>query len=315
MEIVINELSYFYIEDRTKAEQVFINFSKVVQVLYDSGFKTLKVWDKGVLFSHLFSVNFRLSEWLKQNKYFSDEVRSIIQLLKSQLSKHDSIIETEDTRIVENIPYLYVEIDGLLEFSRGLKVAFINGAISVSFQTTEIWNNHILQPLAINENYENIVKVYHASELHHVNQHYDWIIQLRDKLDFKKSWNPSKLYFPDLKFSNQIVNGNWSVFESKRDAAKSIEERRCVIIQYADIVAKRNLYKYESKISSLNTTPKRKRYIYSAGEGKDKIYLSIDLEKGGFEVCDFDGFHLGEFSFSGKQTKPPKKNHSIRIKS
>ena len=47
---------------------------------------------------------------------------------------------------------------------------------------------------------------------------------------------------------------------------------------------------------------------------KPMIYLSIDFEKGAFEVCNHNGKHVGEFSYEGIQTGKAKEDHSIRIK-
>lgn len=55
--------------------------------------------------------------------------------------------------------------------------------------------------------------------------------------------------------------------------------------------------------------------MFGAGKGKDRIYLSIDLEKGGFEVCNYLGEHLGEYFFDGSLQSGKKTGHSLKMKS
>lgn len=58
-----------------------------------------------------------------------------------------------------------------------------------------------------------------------------------------------------------------------------------------------------------------KRVIFGGGKGKDKIYLSIDFETGGFEVCNYLGEHIGEYFFDGIEISGKKAGHNIKVKS
>ena len=42
--------------------------------------------------------------------------------------------------------------------------------------------------------------------------------------------------------------------------------------------------------------------------------MSIDFEKGAFEVCNYKGDHIGEYSYEGIQTGKAKLDHGIKIK-
>lgn len=76
-------------------------------------------------------------------------------------------------------------------------------------------------------------------------------------------------------------------------------------------VAYRNGYLFNEEITKINNTAIRE--IFNS-KTKPIIYLSIDFEKGAFEVCDFNGNHKGEFSYEGIQTGKSKANHNIKIK-
>ena len=79
-------------------------------------------------------------------------------------------------------------------------------------------------------------------------------------------------------------------------------------------VATNNGWKYDTRISNINSSSEKIRDIYRAGDGKQTMFLSVDVEKYGcFEVCDFRGEHLGEFNFSGKRTQNATAGHNIKI--
>ena len=77
-------------------------------------------------------------------------------------------------------------------------------------------------------------------------------------------------------------------------------------------VAMRNGYKYDENISRINTAGIRK--IYSSSS-IPKLYLSIDVEHGAFELCNDRGQHQGEYSYEGVATDPVKRaDHNIKIR-
>jgi hypothetical protein len=135
-----------------------------------------------------------------------------------------------------------------------------------------------------------------------------------NSFDFN-SWNPSSTYLPFAEISNHLVNNDWNSFRNK--LRSKANEKMSVISQIAKQVATINGYIYDEKISKLNHTKEHKREIYSAGENRNKIYLSVDFETGGYEICDFQGKHLGEFWFDGirskEEDKKGKRKHDIKI--
>ena len=76
-------------------------------------------------------------------------------------------------------------------------------------------------------------------------------------------------------------------------------------------VAYRNGYIFDEKITRINSNAIREIF---RSKTKTIVYLSIDFEKGAFEVCDYKGNHIGEFSYEGIQTGKAKADHGIKIK-
>ncbi len=151
-----------------------------------------------------------------------------------------------------------------------------------------------------------------------INEPTDWFHYIPDNFD-TANWNHHENYFPGKEFSDQLVNNNWAEF---RDELKtySPSARSAKIEEIGSLVAKINGYKYNSALSSYNQQKKgSKRVIFQAGLSRKTIYLSIDFEKGAFEVCNFTGKWLGEFGFHGDELsskndrKKDKGKHNILL--
>lgn len=96
------------------------------------------------------------------------------------------------------------------------------------------------------------------------------------------------------------------------------KRRQSMLIKYGRKVAEMNGWCYDEKITKLNQTPGQLRYIFSSTDRFTDFptaYLSIDMEGPdlGFELCDKNGNHKGEYSWDGGN-KPPKDHHGIRVR-
>lgn len=128
----------------------------------------------------------------------------------------------------------------------------------------------------------------------------DWFKHIPNDLE-TDSWKHKENYFPKREFSDGLVNNDWKGF---REALKKLPSGTKIakIEKIGALVAKINGYRFNPHLSSHNQKKcKSARSIHQAGKKRDTIYLSVDFEKGAFEVCDFDGIHLGEFGFNGKR--------------
>ncbi len=140
------------------------------------------------------------------------------------------------------------------------------------------------------------------------------IKQLFDAADFDfEQWKPVEKYLPLADISNVLADNNWDNF--RENLRKNAQDKKAIISLIAKQVALINGYHLEEAISKLNSNAGQIREIYAAGKDRSKIYLSVDFETGGYEVCDFSGTHLGEYWFDGTQTqKAQPLDHSIRLK-
>lgn len=320
MDFTLNELSLVKLSSRQETIKVFMQLSNVAAALESIGFKTMKIWDKSTFYNFRFHDNTTLIDWLKKTKFDSNEEKIRSQKLKSIIQKKDAEwTDLEKTMIVE-CPVVGIELSNKQEISEGLKIACLYKTIAVSFNSSSEWDNSKLDLLHLTETetgetFEQTVTINHAASLKHIDEQKEWLDFLIAKKIIGKDWNPTENYFPHLEFSNDLVEANWELFKEKRDAAKTSQERLAIIIDIGKKVAERNSYSHDNKVSTLNTSDNVKRIIFGAGKGKDKIYLSIDLEKGGFEVCNYIGKHLGEYFYDGSFVSGQKANHSIKVKS
>jgi len=119
--------------------------------------------------------------------------------------------------------------------------------------------------------------------------------------DFE-TWNPSEIYFPLIQFSNYLFpNQNASLFI---DQQRNLRQDKGNIRKINEKFAKINGYVLDECVKSANTNGIR--YIYKAGNGKQRIYISTDFESTEFEVCNFEGEWLGSYGYFGTETKPLK---------
>ena len=99
--------------------------------------------------------------------------------------------------------------------------------------------------------------------------------------------------------------------EIREKAIKDGQADRELFSKLGKEVAYRNGYIFDEEVTRINNSAIRE--IFNS-KTKPMIYLSIDFEKGAFEVCNHNGKHVGEFSYEGIQTGKAKEDHSIRIK-
>ncbi len=114
------------------------------------------------------------------------------------------------------------------------------------------------------------------------------------------------------KISNLLVDNDWSQF--REQLKKHPENKNAMIQEMAANVAEINAYQFNQLLSSHNQKRKNSfRFIYEAGDGSQKIYLSTDFEKAAFEVCNYQGKHQGEYNFNEEKTGEADKSGKHNI--
>lgn len=321
MDFTLNELSLAKLPSNDEAIKVFIQLSDVTWSLRNIGFRSMKIWDISVFYNFNYFNEVTLISWLKKRHEHNNEEKIKSQRLKLLIDKRHSEWTDEERRLIVECPIVGIQLQSNQAITEGLKIACLHNTIAVSLNSSNQWNSSSLDLIHMEENekgetLEQIVSVRHASALNHIDEQKDWLNYLIAHKLIGKEWNPSENCFPRLDFSNLLVeNGDWETFRQKRDKTTSYNERLAVIREYGEKVAERNGYKHDVKISTLNTSMSVKRIIFGAGKGKYKIYLSIDLEKGGFEVCNYLGEHIGEYFYDGSKVSGKKAGHDIKVKS
>jgi len=283
MDFTFNENSLLKFENREKTLEILFEFAKLIKTLNEFGLKTILVFKKEEILKFNFNNGFTLNKWFKENRYSSEKERTISQRLRNLFDRSRSI--KFDNQISS--------------LSIGLFQASLLKTISVSFNSDEKWNIH---EFYFNNNY-----IRHSSKLDHLDRHLEWFKNTTAKKIEIKS------FFPFLDFSDELIeNKDWENYRRKI-LTLNPNEKQAYIIDLGKKIAERNLFNFERRISKKNSNSKKKRIIYSNTVNKKKYYYSIDLETGGFEICDYRGNHLGEYFFDSTKTGEKKINHNCVI--
>jgi len=116
--------------------------------------------------------------------------------------------------------------------------------------------------------------------------------------DYPLNWttilnrNPNNVLFPLATNINEIIELD-KYFGLR--IPLSPENRIPIVKKYSKIVATINYWEYDSNVSSKNSG----RTIYYAGNGRQKLYISVDTQHGTFELFDKNGIHKGEYNYYG----------------
>ena len=315
MEYTFNELSLDLQQPITENDA--LKFASICVGLFSKGFRIMKITDRNQFLSHPLTTYSSIGEWIKSNPADRNE-KILLARFKNILAASSKVIDKESIELIDACPLIYIDVSGNQISPKGLKIACILKTFSISFSMAQTWSNPIIEALWVEEDkkagiIEQYVKIKHLSEGSHFAFHEDWILlQVRSNKLFS-GWKPDKEFFPNLNFSNELVmDSNWDQYREKFRNA-STETRKFLILDYGRNVAERNFYTHDVKLSGLNSSANKKRVIYYAGTGKHRIYLSIDMETGGFEVCDYMGYHLGEYFYDGSKRKKASLGHGINV--
>lgn len=247
----------------------------------------------------LIADQYTITDWLTDKTCIDRDLKTLLMgLIQSPCI--GSEIDEEAYVLMEKICLA----NGECEDAEGLGVAYLTGTLSVSFASHARWEETEI-PLIYTFQTENgksdtktkAVTVRHACRPDHTEKHKLWALKL-SRPEFGGPHPSSNNPLPSVEFSDMFMNNEF------RERLKKPEEKTAQIRKMAENVAEINGYEFNPELSSCNQKLRKSlRQIFEAGRGRDKIYLSTDFEKGAFEVCDYRGKHLGEYSFEGKRTQ------------
>jgi len=244
-----------------------------------------------------------LIEWL------SNEV-DIRRRLKGLISKFPYIEEQNlEQKNIQSQLVFYKGNDGF-----GLRAAHLKNSLVVSFPSNDDWKKteveaqHEYLPESSDKTEIKDILIKNASLPIHCETHKPFAIEKLKQNEAPEDWEPDKKTLPRVDISNKLLNID-KFYDKKGN--RTVAE----CLEMGKEVAELNFYEKNEALTKLNTTKHKIRHIYESknASGK-KRYLSIDVEKGAFEVCDEKGTHQEEILFDEQHSSGQKLDHSIKLK-
>jgi hypothetical protein len=167
----------------------------------------------------------------------------------------------------------------------------------------------------------NDVSLENVFDLESINTHRNYLIGAMRQETFKpKRWKPEEhpIWNPITKSVLAKLNFPESL-AGKADVKGELQN-------IGRLIAELNSWKHDERLSSYNTNKGQIRDIFVSVEGRGKWYLSTDVKnyKGTFELCDWEGRHEGQVSFTTGEFIPrgehnPRgqytdRTHNIKLK-
>ena len=329
MQAIFNELSFTPLANsETEAIQRINNFVYMFKELRNLGIRNLKVINEARFLAKDIAPNYKIRNWLDSNDREVD--RDLKRAFAASLQS-PNIPDSFGDDLLDNIEGASITIHNTSNVE-GLLFACLSNNLCVSFSSETFWNSLYIEiHISYEDNNSKKVEVVHAGQTEHITSHQEWrtnaethktwiLIQKTNEDDdrnpkYPKENNP----LPYVEMSNLLAQNNadedydWQPF---REFIVNLptNERRQHIEAMAEKVALINQYHYDKKLSRKNSSKGKRRIIYkSNGTGNSILYLSVDLETGGFEVCNHRGKHLKEIYFDGQQTQGSQSNHNISV--
>jgi len=227
-----------------------------------------------------------------------NKMLSIIGFLANRVSEvHSEIDDAIGVQLENKSAWSSVKLNGLSSYT--LTGAYLLKRPAISF-ATETHNVDFLDAqfhLEYDQKNakEKEISIENIHDANTLQTHYDFLIKCKREETFKPQrwrpddlpiWNPRTFeVLEQLEFPQSI--------EGKGDA---IAELQIV----GRLIATLNSWRHDDRLSKINTNRNQIRDIFVSVGGRGTWYLSTDVKnyKGTFEVCDREGRHEGQISFT-----------------
>ena len=310
MEFYLNEISLQGLPaNNADLDKVVRRFVKLCIMVKKIGFRELR--------SDIYLLDYEVKAGYPLSKWVSDRSTGDIDLkrrfrdlsLKFPLISEDELNSCAKTK--------WSEFTHKGHSAVGLGAAFLKSSIAISFHTHLNWELHKVQDVVYEyiddseqEINKELISVNNISRFRHVLAHRVFGQERLKTIPVFPDWVPLENHLPNEGISTPLLNVQkfYNTFQGKTRIQKTAEARAL-----GKQVAELNFFEYSKGVSKANKGAIRDIYVSKNTTGR-KIYLSIDVEKGAFEVCEDDGTHLKEILFNGKQNGGQKLDHSIRVK-
>jgi hypothetical protein len=307
-EIVLNELSVSLLkEQQDHIESILKDFFDICLCIYKiSGKRDAE--DQNLRYIRYYS-SFDWKNYLPDNQSIGFYLKQIVSdeierdIIQSLLAEYITI---------DTFPH-YFEFDG--EVCNGLAYAKINNFISISLNSNEKFDTEklLVQDVKLDENVDEIItqiEVYNVTTKKNAfdlleefarsfynNTHHERPYFHSDSKD-KKGKNFTHNLLPLKEISNEYLDYKNTYQTNKNDRIGSERE----------VTSKKHIAKIVANVNGWEKCNTSGRDIYKHQDSS--YYLSVDTEKGDFEIHDSKGHHCGAISFDCvKQEKA--KNHKI----
>lgn len=312
MRFYLNELSFEGLpDDPYLLEKDVRLFVKRCLMMKGLGFKELR--------SHIYPLNIELApgkllnNWVKDRNSGNRELKAKFKnlSLNSPLF-HES--EADLTAKNDYSNFLFKD-----QKAYGLGAAYLSDSVVISFATHSNWFPPEIIP--VTREFYNVdtssidsedVSVRNISTFKHVINNKQHCLDRSKKFFALDDWKPDDDHLPNVDITNSTFRIQaFYKFFGTLDRQRKLSEAQIM----GHKVASLNHYSYDKSLSKLNSTQHHIREIFVSNNLKGKkTYLSIDVEKAAFEVCDFSGTHEREILFDGKENGGQKLDHSIKLK-
>lgn len=103
----------------------------------------------------------------------------------------------------------------------------------------------------------------------------------------------------DSPLPNTDLTNDYKKILDEKLLGKNINERIPIILEVSSEVLRRNGYKYDDFLSSINSTKNKIRKIYK-NDDSSIIFGCIDIDTGSIEICYHNGKHNDEYGYDNE---------------
>lgn len=208
-DLILNELSLRNLASNEQtAQQLMSEFVKTIKAIKAQGVK-VNLRTKDNLYTIIIAPNYPIRRWLNN----TDELERVFIKTLATKTPFSSDIANSQIQDIENNASLS-EFNYQGEVAVGLGIAYVLNTIAISFLSEECWDcsRLELEYRWLNKNEElvsEIVEAIHASRSSHVQEHIDFIQQIKERIregvdDGVELWQRREELFPNLEFCETV---------------------------------------------------------------------------------------------------------------
>lgn len=208
-DLILNELSLGNLASNEQtAQQLMSEFIKTIKAIKAQGVK-VNLRTKDNLYTIIIAPNYPIRRWFSDANELE---RVFIKTLATKTPFSSDIANSEIQDIENNASLCEFNYQGKLAV--GLGIAYVLNTIAISFLSEECWDcsRLELEYRWFNKNEElvyEIVEVIHASRSSHVQEHIDFIQQIKERIregvdDGVELWQRREELFPNLEFCETV---------------------------------------------------------------------------------------------------------------